>query len=300
MDILDALLYRLTSSTGETRSAAASELTDAVSGQLKELSSDNQAKLWNLLQPKLLELLHSQDTALGALAAIDTLLTLEADQSLDSKGLLFRFYNNIKALLGMSHRHDRWHIMTQAATVLGRVVRRGGAAFGDGFMYLEVTAALDLLSASDSRRYAAVLILKELAANSDQTHFHPHVGLVLEAIFDPLCDPHLIIRETTSALLAPCLDIIVARDAHYTENIYLHTLLRDAQRGMRQPQPECVHGSLLGYHNLLVHGELVTNMVLTSPSFMFTLPSLYETALCPPQRKSFNSGRTRISLSAGQ
>lgn len=247
-------------------------------GYLTELSSDSQAKLWeNTLQPKLFDLVHSHNVTdnYGGVIAIglrsvkyasstlthgmysDHLLGLETDETHDPRGQLFRFFNYIKYLLP-SNRNNDWSLMTEASKTLGRILATGGAHFGERFMDLEVPQALEHLSAqSEFNRYAGVLILKEFARNSD-IYFHSHIGTVVDVIAGPLRDQRLIVREGAAELLAACLEIIISRNRNdYIHSPYLMKIFAEAQMGLKQTQPEVIHGSLLAYRELFLHAGMV-------------------------------------------
>ena len=148
--------------------------------------------------------------------------------------------------------------MLVASKTLGQIAEIGGAVFGERFMDKEVPAAVEMLQADkqDSPRYAGVLILKELARNSP-TYFHPHIGLVFDKILIPLRDARLIVREGAAELLAACLEIVTQRERQSSRSPYLSKILQDAQQGLKMSQPEIIHGSLLTYRELLLHGSMV-------------------------------------------
>src|ERR1700722_10247245 len=178
------------------------------------MSSDAAAKLWDdTINRRLFDLIHSLNSAenFGGLSAIgqwtvgckitrfevvshaiDHLLDIGGEETIESKRNLFRFYNYVKSLLP---RHDV-NVMLAASKTLGKIAQIGGTAFGDGFMDKEVPSAIDMLQGDkqESSRYASVLILKELAKNSP-TYFHSHISLVFEKILVPLRDSRLIVRE---------------------------------------------------------------------------------------------------------
>ena len=186
---------------------------------------------------------------------------------MDPKTNLFRLYNYVKTLLP----DPDINVMLAASKTLGQIAEISGAAFGDFFMDFEVQAAVGLLQAdkseqkSEQGRYAGVLILKELARNSP-TYFHSHIGLVFEKILVPLRDPRNIVRESAAELLAPCLEIISQRERH-TRSPFLIKILQDAQGGLKQSQVEAIHGSLLTYRELLLHGGMVRSLTCAIRSF---------------------------------
>lgn len=148
--------------------------------------------------------------------------------------------------------------MLAASKTLGQIAEIGGAAFGERFMDYEVPAAIEFLQPDkqDSYKYAGVLILKELARNSP-TYFHSHIGLVLDNVLVPLRDSRVHVREGAAELLAACLEIVAQRERQ-TRSPYLHKMLLEAQAGLKQPQPEIIHGSLLTYRELLLHAGMVS------------------------------------------
>ena len=126
---------------------------------------------------------------------LDHLMRVEGE--IESKSNLFRLYNYVKALLPDSDTN----VMLAASKTLGQIAGISGAAFGgDYFMDFEVQAAVALLQSDkhEFARHAGVLILKELARNS-QAYFHSHVG----ALFDRLIITPVAEREgvTESGLL---------------------------------------------------------------------------------------------------
>ena len=180
---------------------------------------------------------------------------LKVEEEIESKTNLFRLYNYVKALLPDTDIN----VMLAASKTLGSIAEIGGAAFGEPFMDYEVQAAIELLQADKAEpgRYAGVLILKELARNSP-TYFHSHIGLVFEKILVPLRDTRIIVRESAAELLAACLEIITQRDRQ-PRSPHLLKILQDAQMGLKVAQPEVIHGSLLTYRELLLHGGMVRN-----------------------------------------
>jgi FKBP12-rapamycin complex-associated protein len=148
--------------------------------------------------------------------------------------------------------------MLAASKTLGTIADIGRAVLGEHFMDSEVPAAIRLLQADrqePGRRYAGVLILKELARHSP-TYFYSHIGLVFDKILVPLRDSKVIVREGAAELLAACLEIITQRERQ-PRSPYLMKILQDAQAGLRMTQPEVIHGSLMTYRELLLHGGMV-------------------------------------------
>ncbi|KAJ6525906.1 phosphatidylinositol 3-kinase [Mycena vulgaris] len=209
---------------------------------------------------RLKELIHSQNSMdnLGGLIAIDHLIDVEGEVTIDSHHNLFRFYNYVKYLLPSP---DPTLILTASKT-LGRILAVGGPAFGENFMEHQVPAAVALINSTHGggdklsmARYAGTLILKELALNMP-VQFHAYLSAVLDNVLAPLRDPRLVVREAAAELLAECLEIGAQRErtvAHAVAGAYLSKILADAQAGLKFTQPEILHGSLLTYRELLLH-----------------------------------------------
>jgi FKBP12-rapamycin complex-associated protein len=153
--------------------------------------------------------------------------------------------------------------MLAASKTLGQIARNGGATFGDNFMVMEVSAAIELLQ-QDGARYAGVLVLKELARNAP-AHFHLHVNLVFDKIMVPLRDARVIVREGAAELLAACLDIGAKREKT-PRSAHLHKIAQDAAAGLKAPQAEAIHGALLIYRTLLTHGGAVSTRPCLRPA----------------------------------
>ncbi|KDQ52943.1 hypothetical protein JAAARDRAFT_61533 [Jaapia argillacea MUCL 33604] len=180
---------------------------------------------------------------------VNHLLDVDPEETIESKMNLFRFYNYVKPLLP----NNDINVMLAASKTLGQIAEIGGATFGERFMEKEVQTAIELLQGDrqEPGRYAGVLILKELARNSP-TYFHSHIGLVFDKILVPLRDSRVIVREGAAELLAACLEIITQRERGFS--LYLPRIFQDAQLGLKMTQPEIIHGSLLTYRELLLHG----------------------------------------------
>jgi FKBP12-rapamycin complex-associated protein len=165
---------------------------------------------------------------------------------------LFRFGQYVKSLLPSNDIN----IMLMASKTFGRIAKITEPAFGEGFMVSEVTAAVQLLQADKQEfRYAGVLILKELARNVASS-FYLHIDLVFDSITAPLRDSRIMVREGASELLAACLEILANREKQ-PRSTYVAKMAQDAAIGLKAPAPETIHGALLIYRELFLHGGLV-------------------------------------------
>jgi FKBP12-rapamycin complex-associated protein len=161
--------------------------------------------------------------------------------------------------------------MVAASKTLGKIAEIGGAAFGERFMDKEVPAAIELMQPDkqEAPRYAGVLILKELARNSP-TYFHSHITVVFDNILVPLRDPRVIVREGAAELLAACLEIVTQRERH-GRSPHLFKILQDAQMGLKQSNPDIIHGSLLTYLELLLHAGMACVVPSVSRDLALTI-----------------------------
>jgi serine/threonine-protein kinase mTOR len=123
-------------------------------------------------------------------------------------------------------------------------------------MEFEVKRALEWLSSDrhESRRHAAVLVLRELARNSP-TLFYAYVPQVLELIWTALRDPKVTIRESAAECLSSCLEIISQRETALRIQWYTK-MLEEAQYGLKVNNTDWIHGSLLAYRELLLRAGM--------------------------------------------
>ncbi|DBA66640.1 TPA: hypothetical protein ACH3X2_002209 [Trebouxia sp. C0005] len=145
-----------------------------------------------------------------------------------------------------------------AAATLGHLVQTGGALTADVVEY-EVKRSLDWLrgESQGNRRYAAVLILREMAENAPAV-FNVHVRSFIEIIWAGLRDAKVIVREASVAALRACLRLVEKRETRYRVQWY-YRLFEETQRGLTWgTSVEVVHGSLLALGELLRHtGEFM-------------------------------------------
>jgi FKBP12-rapamycin complex-associated protein len=102
---------------------------------------------------------------------------------------------------------------------------------------------------NENRRYAAVLILSELAQNAP-TLIYAYVPQYLDLIWIALRDMKMIIREAAAGALSACLNIIVQRESPQRSQWY-NRILEEADKGLKANAVESIHGSLLTYRELL-------------------------------------------------
>ena len=136
---------------------------------------------------------------------------------------------------------------------MGRLAAPGGTLTSE-FVVFEVKRALEWLQGDriESRRYAAVLVLKELALNSS-TLIYSYVPQILDLIWIPLRDPKVSIREGAAEGLCACLSLVQVRENQLRRQLY-KKLFEEVQKGLKPGNsPEIIHGALLALKEVAVH-----------------------------------------------
>ncbi|XP_047266466.1 serine/threonine-protein kinase TOR [Capsicum annuum] len=142
-------------------------------------------------------------------------------------------------------------ILVLASKVLGHLARSGGAMTADE-VERQVKVALEWLRGEriEYRRFAAVLILKEMAENAS-TVFNVHVPEFVDAIWVALRDPTLAVREKAVEALRACLRVIEKRETRWRVQWY-YRMFEATQDGLGRNAPvHSIHGSLLAVGELL-------------------------------------------------
>ncbi|WFD44630.1 non-specific serine/threonine protein kinase [Malassezia psittaci] len=215
-----------------------------------ELHGERLQAFNNELNRRIIELTHSTSTSskLGGITAIENFIGLESE---DNSARLYRFYQYLKPNLPCNDPQ----VMMAAAKVLGRVSKYGGHSLGDQFIEFEVLRALDFLQGerNENGRYAAVLIIKEIARNVPYL-FHAYVSRVIDHIWVALRDPKVTVREAAAEALGACFQIISKREKQLGTQAY-ETIYDEAEHGLKDSHVDTIHGSLLAILKLLRHSK---------------------------------------------
>ncbi|CAI7855818.1 unnamed protein product [Closterium sp. NIES-53] len=182
---------------------------------------------------------------LGAVHAIDELIDVPLGESAAKASRFASFLRRI-----FEEKTDADTISAAAAT-LGHVARAGGAMAAD-VVEFQVKEALRWLEGErvEARRYAAVLILKEMAANAP-TVFNVHVPTFIDVIWAALRDPKFAVRERAVEALRACLRVIEKRETRWRVQGY-YRLFEETEKGLqRSASVESIHGSLLAIGEML-------------------------------------------------
>ncbi len=145
--------------------------------------------------------------------------------------------------------------MIVAARAIGKLAVPGGTLTAE-LVESEVQSALEWLQGDrqENRRFAAVLILRELAKKSP-TLLYAFVPQIFECIWEALRDPKVLIRESAAEAASACFEIIAARDAQLRQQWFAR-IYEEALQGLKLNTTEAIHGSLLIIKELLLRGAM--------------------------------------------
>ena len=250
-ETLDPIFADLKHRQDGTRQAAAIKLLDQSNAYFRDLSPAEWQKYYNEMIGRMVALiLTGTDTheRTGGLYALNALVDFKGD---DAAQKVTKFSNLIKRTLEGSDTAA----MVVAARCLGKLATPGGTLTAE-LVDAEVKHALEWLTSerNENRRFAAVLILRELARNSS-TLLYQFIPEILISIWECLRDQKVAIRETAAETVSMCFSILSARDQVTRQNCLVR-MLETAQDGFKKGTVECVHGSLLVYKELLNQGGM--------------------------------------------
>ncbi|KAL5560921.1 hypothetical protein UlMin_030668 [Ulmus minor] len=215
--------------------------------EARDLSGEAFSRFMDQLYERISHLLESNDVAenLGALRAIDELIDVALGENASK---VSKFSNYMRNVFEVKRDPD---ILELASRVLGHLARAGGAMTADEVEH-QVKTALDWLRGDrvEYRRFAAVLILKEMAENAS-TVFNVHVPEFVDVIWVALRDPRLDVRERAVEALRACLRVIEKRETRWRVQWY-YRMFEATQDGLGRNAPvHSIHGSLLAVGELL-------------------------------------------------
>ncbi|KAK5667368.1 phosphatidylinositol kinase-related protein kinase tor1 [Batrachochytrium dendrobatidis] len=245
---LSRLFLDLKIKTEDSRVKAANELRDLVSATSREITGEAFAKFNNELYKRIFELVASPENTdkFAGVIAIERLIDLESGDENTSK--ISRFANYLHNVLPGTDPQ----ITILATKALGRLVNPIKGLSTD-FVEAEIKRAFEWLQGEriETRRYAAVLILKELTANAPSI-VYSFVPQILDLIWAALRDPKINIRESAAEALSECLTLVQARETQYKRQTY-KSIFEECQRGFKMVSADALHGSLLALREILTH-----------------------------------------------
>ncbi len=185
---------------------------------------------------------------LGGLLVLDRLINTEG---VDAAQKTTRFASYLHNAL----RSNDYVVLDKAAQCLGHLAKPGGALTAE-LVESEIQSAMEWLQSDrqEGRRLAAVLVIRELAKNSP-TLLYGFVPQLFELIWIPLRDSKELIRKISAEAVSACLAIIVARDAQFRQQSFSR-IYDEAQIGLKSPNVDWIHGSLLILRELLLKGAM--------------------------------------------
>ncbi|RMY94467.1 hypothetical protein D0862_08960 [Hortaea werneckii] len=250
-DTLDSIFSELRSRSDTTRQNAASRLTEQVGLAFRELPPPEFTRYYDEVNRRIPQLvIGGVDTheRTGGLYALNALIDFKGDEA---AGKVPRFNMMLKRTL----EGNDTSAMIVAAKCLGRLAAPGGALTAE-LVDAEVKHALEWLTSErhENRRFAAVLILRELARHNGTLLYHAVPGILIN-IWEGLRDQKVVIRETSAEVVSQLFKILSARDPQARQSC-LSRVFESAQEGLKRATIECVHGSLLAYKELLVQGGM--------------------------------------------
>ncbi|XP_006654171.1 serine/threonine-protein kinase TOR [Oryza brachyantha] len=232
-------------SSGEDVIAAA--LRKHVEEEARDLSGEAFLRFMEQLYEQISSLLQSNDVAenLLALRAIDALIDMPFGEGASK---VSKFANFLRTTFEVKRDPE---VLVPASAVLGHLAKAGGAMTADE-VERQIKTALGWLGGDrvEYRRFAAVLILKEMAENAS-TVFNVHVPEFVDAIWVALRDPKQAVRERAVEALRACLHVIEKRETRWRVQWY-YRMCEAAQVGLgKNATVHSIHGSLLAVGELL-------------------------------------------------
>ncbi|KAI8593944.1 armadillo-type protein [Geranomyces variabilis] len=245
MEPLQRILADLRSRQDEVRVRAANDLREHFTAVSREVSGEAFTKFVNDVNRRIFELIHSNDNndKIGGILAIDKLVDFEGEENTTKTT---RFANYLRIVLPGSDPQ----ITILAAKALGHLALAGGTLTAE-FVEFEVKRALEWLQGDrhEARRYAAVLVLRELAISAP-TLIYAFVGQILELIWVALRDLRVVIREGAADALNATLALVLVRENRQRKQWY-SKILEETQRGFKTGNADAIHGSLLTLRELI-------------------------------------------------
>ncbi|KAL4956134.1 armadillo-type protein [Aspergillus filifer] len=253
-DATQRLIVELKSKNEDTRIRAAYELYDYVLSISRDWPPERFLEFFNTTTQRISQLVVNGNDAherLGGIIALDRLIDLDA---VDNAQKTTRFSSYLRSAL----RCGETTVLIYAARALGRLAKPGGALTAE-LVESEIQSALEALQSErqEFRRFAAVLVIRELAKNSP-TLLYGFVPQIFELIWVALRDQKVLIRECASEAVSECFEIIAARDIQVRQ-LWFARIYEEALLGLKSNNVDSIHGSLLVLKELLLKGAMFMN-----------------------------------------
>jgi FKBP12-rapamycin complex-associated protein len=229
-----------------TRSSQDSQLVELAPAAFSAFYSDVNARLSHLINNS-----NDSNERIGGVHALNALIDFRGD---DAGQKTTRFASYLRAIM----RGTDYAAMVVAARALGRLAKPGGTLTAE-LVEAEVKGALEWLQLerTENRRFAAVLILRELAKNSP-TLMYQWIAQIFEVIWVALRDPKVLIRESAAEAISACFEIISPRDSQMRQ-LWFGRVYDEILKGFVINTNEAIHGSLLTMKELLDKSAMFMN-----------------------------------------
>ncbi|KOS39997.1 hypothetical protein ACN38_g9146 [Penicillium nordicum] len=250
-DVTQRLFVELKSKNEEARARAAYELYENVLSVSRDWPSEKFVEFYNAVSQRIAQLVVNGSDAnerIGGLLALDRLIDFDG---VDAAQKTTRFASYLRSAL----RSNDNVVLVYAARSLGRLAKPGGALTAE-LVESEIQSALEWLQSErqESRRFAAVLVIRELAKGSP-TLLYGFVPQVFELVWVALRDPKVLIRETAAEAVGECFEIIVARDSQVRQSWFAR-IHDEALLGLKSHNIDWIHGSILIIKELILKGTM--------------------------------------------
>ncbi|KAJ1922433.1 phosphatidylinositol kinase- protein kinase tor1 [Tieghemiomyces parasiticus] len=246
---INSFLLMLRSRDYAVRRKAMQELTVILEAWRTESYSSN-ARGLNEFKHQFSEMSNSTDPSvkLVGAAGLETVIPLFIDE--DST-VLARYSHILLKLL----QSDDIAVVRHAVRASVMLLQIAGS-LTPSMLEATLTSAIEWLQGErlDTRRHAAVLLLREIATKMPNS-VYSYVNQALQAMWGTLRDSKPSVRMDTSEALGALLDIVERRETPFRPTL-LTGLYDEAQNGIKMQTLECLHSSLLVFQQLLKHSGM--------------------------------------------
>ena len=229
-------------------------LREHVEAEARDTSSEAFAKYARDMYRRVHRLIQSTDVAkrLAGVYAVDQLTEAKIGETANKMN---RFATYLRDVFTVTCEPV---LAEAAARAVGKIARVGGALTA-GIADREVKRCVEWLKADadafssssssrggggEARRYAAVLVLRELAEHAPEV-FNVHISSFIDAVWPALRDSRLFVRQAAVRALRACLVVIERRETRYRVQWY-YRLYEETQNGLKSPGERSESGSGAG------------------------------------------------------
>ena len=199
----------------DERLEGARALQRFVHHETRDMPSEARAEYLNRVNDRILALVNSPDLSAkaGGIVAMEHLIDIFLAQNMEAK--IIQFASSLRTVLEKS---SDVATLTSASKALGNLTRQGGTTLIELVEQNIIKTSFGWLQAesSSSRKLAAVLVLKELAANN-ATLFYLYAPQFFDKIWYALNDATPKTREAAAGALRASLLLLDGRDSKHRQ-----------------------------------------------------------------------------------